>query len=106
MRGKIGNTGRRRLLLVAAFTAGLAGCSSLTPFTTGPRGAQPGVKDPGPRVAICYNALKTSPEKLLELAQAQCFNNSVPERVDTDYLLEACPVLTPGRATFVCKPAK
>jgi len=95
-----------RLLSALCLTILAAGCSSLTPFTTGPRGAERGVKDPGPRVAICYNALKTSAEKLLELAQAQCFNNSVPERVDTDYFLDACPVLTPGCATFVCKPAK
>ena len=94
----------RFAVLLAGMTA--VGCSSLTPFATGPFPAKRGVVDPGPRVAICYNTLTTSAETLRALGQAECFGNTVAERVDTDYRLDDCPVLTPGRATFVCKPAK
>jgi hypothetical protein len=95
----------RRLpgLLFAVF---VTGCTALTPFPTGPLAADPNVKDPGPRVAICYNSMKTPPEKVQELGQAQCSGNTTAEKVDVDYRLDDCPVLTPARATFVCKPAK
>jgi hypothetical protein len=83
-----------------------SGCSALTPFATAPLAAKPGVTDPGSRVAICFNTFKTPPEKVQELAQAECLGNTVAERVDTDYRMDDCPALTPGRATFVCKPAK
>lgn len=88
-------------LLLAVF---VAGCSALNPFPTGPLAADPKAKDTRPRVAICYNPFKTPPEKIMELGQAQCIGGAVAERVDTDYRLDDCPVLTPGRATFVCKP--
>jgi hypothetical protein len=93
----------RRLsaLLLAAF---VSGCSALTPFATAPLAPDPKDKTPGARVAICYNPLKTPPEKLQELGQAQCIGDTVAEKVGTDYRLDDCPVLTPGRATFVCKP--
>lgn len=93
-----------RRLLTLPIVAALAGCSGLNPFPTPPLGADPGVKDAGPRVAICYNTFKTTPQKLQEMAQVQCFGGAVPERVDTDYRLDNCPLLTPARATFVCKP--
>ena len=95
-----------RRLLALLLAAGLAGCSSLTPFATGPKKADPKEKDPGPRVAICYNPLKTSDEKVQESGQAQCIGKAEAEKVSTDYRLDDCPVLTPARATFVCKPAK
>lgn len=90
----------------AALGAGLvaAGCSALTPFATGPSPAPAGVKEAGARVAICYNTFKTPPEKVQELAQAECLGATVAERVDNDYRLDDCPLMTPGRATFVCKP--
>jgi hypothetical protein len=90
------------LLLLCAAVA--TGCSALIPFETAPSPARPGVTDAGPRVAICYNTFKTTLEKVQELAQAQCFGDTVAERVDTDYRLDNCPLMTPGRATFVCKP--
>jgi hypothetical protein len=100
-------TGWRTLGLLALLpVVCVAGCSGLTPFATGPIAAEPGVADAGPRVAICYNTLKTPPEKVQELGQAQCIGQAVAERIDTDYHLDDCPILTPGRATFVCKPVK
>jgi len=93
-------------LLAVLLAAASSGCSALTPFATAPLAARPGTTDPGPRVAICYNTFKTPPERLQQLAQAECFGKTTAELVDTDYRLDDCPVLTPGRATFVCKPAK
>jgi hypothetical protein len=86
--------------------AGVAGCSALTPFSTSPRGLALNEPNPGTRVAVCYNTFKTPPEKLQQMAQAQCGEKTVAERIDTDYRLDDCPLLTPGRATFVCKPEK
>jgi hypothetical protein len=96
-------TGWRVLALLLA--TAVFGCSSaLTPFETGPPTLPVRIADPGPRVSICYNPLKTPPEKLQELAQKGCFGNTVAERIDTDYQLDDCPILTPARATFLCKP--
>jgi hypothetical protein len=92
----------RFLILFAA--AATAECSALTPFATSPLAADPGVKDARPRVAICYNLWKTPPEKIQELAQVECLGGTVAEQIDTDYRLDNCPLMTPGRATFVCKP--
>jgi hypothetical protein len=80
------------------------GCSALTPFPTSPLAAEPNVKDPGPRVAICYSPFKTPDEKVQELAQAECIGDATAEKVSTDYRLDGCPAFTPARATFVCKP--
>jgi len=94
------NTRRLATLLLAAM---LSACSAVNPFPTGPL-ADPKAKDPGPRVAICYNPLKTSDEKVQALGQAQCVGDATAELVSTDYHLDDCPILTPERATFVCKP--
>lgn len=94
-----------RLLALAAVIA-VSGCTALNPFPTGPLPPTPQSKDAGPRVAICYNALKTSADKVREMAQAQCIGKAVVEKIDTDYHLDDCPLLTPARATFVCKPIK
>lgn len=98
----------RRLLPLCLATVA-AGCSAVTPFATAPRALEPGQVDPRLRVAICYNALKTSAEEIQKLGQAQCVGDMVAERIDTDYRLDDCPALTPGRATFACvakPPAK
>lgn len=97
-------SGRRLLgLVLAAF---VTGCSALNPFPTAPLAADPKAVDPRPRVAICYNPMKTPPEKVEQLGQAQCLGGTVAEKIDVDYRLDDCPVLAPARATFVCKPAK
>jgi len=95
----------RRLsgLLLALF---VTGCTALNPFPTGPLAADPKANDTRPRVAICYNPMKTQPEKVQELGQAQCLGNTVADKIGVDYRLDDCPVLAPARATFVCKPAK
>jgi hypothetical protein len=94
-----------RLLVVLA--AGLAcGCSALTPYPTAPASPAKGVVDPRQRVAICFNALKTSPEQVQQAAQAECLGDTVAERVDSDYWPDFCALAVPGRATFACTPKK
>ena len=85
------------------FAAIVSGCSVLTPFSTGPL-IDAKAKDPGPRVAICFNPLKTADEKVQQLGQAECTGDTAAQLVSTDYHLDDCPMLTPARATFVCKP--
>jgi hypothetical protein len=96
---------RRAPAAVLAAAAILGGCSSvITPFATVPQAALAGVTDPGPRVGICYNTLKSSAAQVQEAAQAECLNGGTAELAITDYRLDFCPLATPGRATFVCKP--
>jgi len=94
-----------RILLAAAILAA-GGCSALTPLATTPLPVPKGVTEPGPRVAICYNGMKTSQEQVQQLAQAECDSGSVAEAADTDYRLDNCPLVEPARATFVCRPKK
>jgi hypothetical protein len=95
-----------RALLALLLAATLAACSGFTPFSTAPPPLQPWESSPFKRVSICYNKLKTPPEKLQEMAQTECLNDGVAQFVDTDYRLDNCPLMTPGRANFLCKPAK
>ncbi len=84
----------------------LAGCGAFSPYPTAPSPAEPG-QPAGPRVAICYNALTTSREAAQAQAQNECpAGTTAAERVDTDYILQYCPLLLPARATFACTPAK
>lgn len=96
----------RLLAFLAAATAGLAGCSALAPYPTYPQQPQAGVKDAGPRVAICYDSLVSSKDEVQKVAQGECEPNTTAARVDTDAKLDYCPVLLPARATFVCSPKK
>ena len=99
-------TGRAAFALVLAASAGLAGCSALDPYPTYPQQPAAGVKDPGPRVAICYDVVKSSRAEVQKAAQDECAPNTVATRVDTDWKLDFCPLLLPARATFVCTPKK
>jgi hypothetical protein len=91
-------------LLIA--TAGPAGCSAFDPYPDTPQPAAPGVKDAGPRVAICYDFVVSSGSEVQKAAQDQCGPHTVAARVDTDWRLDFCPLFLPARATFVCKPKK
>jgi hypothetical protein len=92
--------------LLLAADAGLGGCSAFDPYPTYPQPAAAGKKDPGPRVAICYDLLVSSRDDVQKTAQAECAPNTVAKRVDTDWKLDYCPLLLPARATFVCAPKK
>jgi len=87
-------------------TVVVTGCSGFTPFPAPPPALGYGVKDPGPRVAICYNGLKTTDQEIRQLGQEQCPPNTVAEPLGTDYQFDNCPLMTPTRATFLCKTAK
>jgi hypothetical protein len=87
--------------LLAAVTA-LAGCSAFDPYPTYPSPPDAKIHDPGPRVAICYDGLVSSAAAVQRAAQAECAADRVANRVDTDWLLQYCPLLLPARATFVC----
>jgi hypothetical protein len=91
-------------LLFAA--AGLAACSAFDPYPTYPQPAAAGVKDTGTRVAICYDAVVSSRAAVQKAAQDECARDTRATRVDTDYKLDYCPLLLPGRATFVCTAKK
>jgi hypothetical protein len=97
-----------RLPAAAAVAAslGLAACSVLDPFPTYPQPPATGVKDAGPRVAICYDFVASSRDAVEKAAQDECGPGTLAARVDTDWLLDYCPILLPARATFVCKPKK
>lgn len=92
--------------VVLAATAALAGCSALDPYPTFPQPPAAGVKDARPRVAICYDLLASSRDTVQKAAQDECAPNTVAKRVDTDWMLDYCPLLLPARATFVCTPKK
>jgi hypothetical protein len=99
-------TMRAAAALALAATTGLAGCSALDPYPTYPQQPPAGVKDAGPRVAICYDPLASSHDTVQKAAQDECAQNTVAARADTDWKLDNCPLLLPGRATFVCTPRK
>jgi len=87
----------------------LAGCTLLDPYETVPLRPPPQAHDVRPRVGICYDTLRSTPEQLLAAAQDSCGKKMTPVREDTDYgiaALDVCPVLLPGRATFICQPNK
>lgn len=92
------------LLLVIVATT-LAGCGELAPYESVPRAPEPG-QPPGARVAICYNGMTAAAEQVKAEAQQACPAGTEAQRVDTDWYLQSCPVLLPGRATFVCVPTK
>ncbi len=94
----------RVALAVAALA--LAGCSAFDPYPTYPRAADAGVTDAGPRVAICYDTLVSTLAEVQKAAQQECAADASATPVDTDWLLQYCPLLLPARATFVCAPKK
>jgi hypothetical protein len=84
----------------------LAGCSAFDPYPTYPRDPEAGVTDAGPRVAICYDTLVSTLAEVQKAAQQECAADTTAAPVDTDWLLQYCPLLLPARATFVCAPKK
>jgi hypothetical protein len=93
---------RLRFAAVAFGLTWLAGCGALSPYPTVPIPARLGAPT-GQRVAICYNTLTTSLADVQRNAQQECPADTIVEPDDTDYQLQNCPLLLPGRATFLCK---
>jgi hypothetical protein len=98
---------KRRAAAALALTllgaASLAGCGAFAPYATLPSVATPD-QPAGTRVAICYSGLATSRMAAQAEAQKECPAGTTAEPVDTDYILNYCPLLVPAHATFVCKP--
>jgi hypothetical protein len=95
--------------LAALGVASLGGCTLLDPYETVPLKPPPEAHDTRPRVGICYDTFANKPEQILAAAQDSCGKNMTPVREDSDYglrALDVCPMLLPGRATFICQPNK
>ena len=92
---------RLRLALFWPLLLCLTQCSGwLPPFETVPPNAT--ADSATTLVAVCYNALTTSPEQLLGIAAASCGPGTTPEPAGRDVSLDYCPVLIPARATYSC----
>lgn len=77
--------------------------SFVAPFEGPPRPATSGVVEAGPRIAVCYNAMFTTPQEVRRTAEEACGPDTIPQPVGQDMRLN-CPLLTPVRASFVCAP--
>jgi hypothetical protein len=97
--------GARRLAAPFFVIALLAGCSDFEAFSTVPEAAAPG-QPTGKRVAICYNGMAQSRADIEKAAQLQCGPRTRATSVATDWWMQDCPLLLPGRASFVCTPQK
>jgi hypothetical protein len=91
----------RPAMALLAGALALTGCGALNPYPTLPHPTTAG-QPAGTRVAICYNGLKTSQEAAREAAQQECPAGTTAEPLDSDYILQYCPLLLPLRETFVC----
>jgi len=96
---------RAALILLLLLTTSLGGCGALDPYPTVPRATQAG-QPAGPRVAICYNTMKSTLAQVQLEGQQECAANTVADPVDTDWYMHNCPLLLPARATFVCTAKK
>jgi hypothetical protein len=96
-------TPRAALFRIAAAIA-LTSCSALDPYPTYPRQAGSGEDASLTRVAICYDTLVSSLDKVQAVAQQECATNTIATPVDTDWYMQYCPLLLPTRATFTCAP--
>lgn len=97
----------RTIAAAALGLAWLAGCGAFEPFPTLPLPLAAGQAAPaGQRVGICYNDLTATDPEVQAAAQQECPSDTVAELSDTDYHVQNCPLLIPGRASFVCKPKK
>jgi hypothetical protein len=83
----------------------LAGCGAFDPYPTAPYPSRAG-DTPGQRVAICYNTLDATLAQVHAVAQQECPADTEAQPAKTDYYLDNCPLLLPGRATFVCVAKK
>lgn len=54
------------------------------------------------RIAVCYNALTTTAERVRAIAAVSCGAGTVPHALARDLSLNTCPLLLPARITFAC----
>ena len=96
---------RTRFATAALAFGILSSCGALNPYPTVPIAAPPGAPAVQ-RVAICYNTVTTPLAEVQREAQQECPANTSAEPADTDYYIQNCPLLLPGRATFICRPKR
>lgn len=93
------------IILTAAALLPLAGCATeFEAYGITPLPLDEGVKEAGPRVAVCYNAMVTPKARVAELAQQQCAPDRIAQPLVTDWHIQLCPLLLPARANFICAP--
>ncbi|HYM02224.1 MAG TPA: hypothetical protein VET85_04700 [Stellaceae bacterium] len=80
----------------------MAGCQILPPYETIPPPLKANEPNPGPRVAVCYNAFTTSTEAVRAVAAEGCGPGTTPQPLEHHICLNACPLLEPERRVFVC----
>jgi hypothetical protein len=94
-------------VLLVLMAPALLGCGAISPYPTTPAAREPkSPADAGPRVAICYNTLRSTLEQVRTAAQAECAADTTATPIETDWHLQGCPLLLPARATFACAPQK
>ncbi len=82
----------------------LGACGSLVaPFEGPPRSPEADVVEAGPRIAVCYNAMFSTPLAVRRVAEEACGTGTIAQPAGQDMRL-SCPLLTPVRATFICAP--
>lgn len=97
----------RRIAAASLAIGLLAGCGAFEPFPTTPLPLDTGqAAQAGQRVAVCYNPMAADDAEVQSAAQQECPNDTLAELSATDYHVQTCPLLAPGRASFVCKPKK
>jgi len=95
---------RLRRASILGLALATAGCGSfLAPFEGVARLPRGDAVEAGPRVAICYNALFTTPAQVRKLAEDACGISAAPSFAAQD-IRGLCPLMTPVRANFVCAP--
>jgi len=55
-------------------------------------------------VGICYNKKNTTPQQIIQMAQAECAKYHKVARFSRQTRLQ-CPLLTPVEAIFLCEPS-
>jgi hypothetical protein len=88
------------LALVAAVAAGCAGAPYVDSRREAGQTAPVGTSTPD-RVAICYSDRSTTPQALLEMAQAECAKTARRARFDGQDRM-SCALRAPTRAYFRC----
>jgi hypothetical protein len=95
---------RAHILVLGACAALLGGCGSfVAPFEGIPHAPPAGVTEAGPRVAVCYNAMFTTAQDVRRVAEEACGPDTIPQPAGQEMRL-MCPLMTPVRANFICKP--
>jgi hypothetical protein len=88
---------------LAAASLGTGCSSALQPFPSTPATLDATVRPGEKKVAVCYNSMTASADRVLAEARKQCGTGFTPLPLVQDFYL-TCPLLIPTRGTFTCKP--